>query len=88
MSAFYRDIAGKIGVPYKRLSIVRNLAGFLSDSAVQRARTTESGVLFVSGSPLSLRLHFELQYKVAQDTRFCYIFEQPDLLQPDIRSEA
>lgn len=88
MSAFYRDIAGKIGVPYKRLSIVRNLDGFLSDSAVQRALTTESGVLFVSGSPLSLRLHFELQYKVAQDTRFCYICEQPDLLLPDIRSEA
>lgn len=88
MSAFYRDIAGRIGVPYKRLSIVRNLDGFLSDSAVQRALTTESGVLFVSGSPLSLRFHFELQYKVAQDTRFCYICEQPELLLPDIRSEA
>lgn len=88
MSAFYRDIAGRIGVSYKRLSIVRNLDGFLLDSAVQRALTTESGVIFVSGSPLSLRFHFELQYKVAQDTRFCYICEQPELLLPDIRSEA
>lgn len=88
MSAFYRDIAGKITVPYKRLSIVRNLDGFLSDSAVQRALTAESGILFVSGSPLALRLHFELQYKAAPDTRFCYICERPELLLPDILSEA
>lgn len=88
MSAFYRDIAGKITVPYKRLSIVRNLDGFLSDSAVQRALTTQTGILFVSGSPLALRLHFELQYKVAPDTRFCYICERPELLLPDILSEA
>lgn len=88
MSAFYRDIAGKITVPYKRLSIVRNLDGFLSDSAVQRALTAESGILFFSGSPLALRLHFELQYKAAPDTRFCYICERPELLLPDILSEA
>lgn len=88
MSAFYQDIAGKITVPYKRLSIVRNLDGFLSDSAVQRALTAESGILFFSGSPLALRLHFELQYKAAPDTRFCYICERPELLLPDILSEA
>lgn len=88
MSAFYHDIAGRISVPYKRLSIVRNLDGFLSDSAVQRALTAESGILFVSGSPLALRLHFELQYKAAPDTRFCYICERPELLLPDIQAEA
>ena len=88
MSAFYHDIAGRISVPYKRLSIVRNLDGFLSDSAVQRALTVESGILFVSGTPLSLRLHFELQYKAAPDTRVCYICERPELLLPDILSEA
>lgn len=75
-------------MPYKRLSIVRNLDGFLSDSAVQRALTAESGILFFSGSPLALRLHFELQYKAAPDTRFCYICERPELLLPDILSEA
>ena len=75
-------------MPYKRLSIVRNLDGFLSDSAVQRALTAESGILFVSGSPLALRLHFELQYKAAPDTRFCYICERPELLLPDIQAEA
>lgn len=73
---------------YKRLSLVRNLDGFLSDSAVQRALTAESGILFFSGSPLALRLHFELQYKAAPDTRFCYICERPELLLPDILSEA
>ena len=88
MSAFYDEIAGKITVPYKRLSIVRNLDGFLSDSAVQRALTTQTGILFVTGSPLALRLHFELQYKAAPDTRFCYICEQPELLLPDILAEA
>ena len=88
MSAFYHDIAGRISVPYKRLSLVRNLDGFLSDSAVQRALTAESGILFVSGSPLALRLHFELQYKAAPDTRFCYICERPELLLPDIQAEA
>lgn len=88
MSAFYHDIAGRISVPYKRLSLVRNLDGFLSDSAVQRALTAESGILFFSGSPLALRLHFELQYKAAPDTRFCYICERPELLLPDILSEA
>ena len=88
MSAFYQDIAGKITVPYKRLSIVRNLDGFLSDSAVQRALTTQTGILFVTGSPLALRLHFELQYKAAPDTRFCYICERPELLLPDIQAEA
>jgi hypothetical protein len=62
--------------------------GFLSDSAVQRALMAESGILFFSGSPLVLRLHFELQYKAAPDTRFCYICERPELLLPDILSEA
>ena len=75
-------------MPYKRLSLVRNLDGFLSDSAVQRALTAESGILFVSGSPLALRLHFEIQYKAAPDTRFCYICERPELLLPDIQAEA
>jgi hypothetical protein len=88
MSAFYQDIAGKITVPYKRLTIVRNLDGFLSDSAVQRALTTQTGILFVAGSPLALRIHFELQYKAAPDTRFCYICERPELLLPDIQAEA
>ena len=88
MSAFYQDIADKITVPYKRLSIVRNLDGFLSDSAVRRALTTQTGIIFVTGSPLALRIHFELQYKASPDTRFCYICERPELLLPDIKSEA
>ena len=88
MSAFYQDIVGMITVPYKRLSIVRNLDGFLSDSTVQRALTTQTGIIFVAGSPLALRLHFELQYKAAPDTRFCYICERPELLLPDIQGEA
>ena len=88
MSAFYRKIAEKISVPYKRLSIVRNPDGFLSEPSVQRALTAETGILFVTGSPFELRLHFELSFKEAPDTRFCYICENPSLLLPDIRREA
>lgn len=88
MSAFYRKIAEKISVPYKRLSIVRNPDGFLMEPSVQRALTAETGILFVTGSPFELRLHFELSFKEAPDTRFCYICENPSLLLPDIRREA
>ena len=88
MSAFYRRIADKISVPYKRLSIVRNPDGFLSDPGVQRALTAETGVIFVSGSPLSLRLHFELAYKAATEARFCYLCDTPEEFLPDIREEA
>lgn len=88
MSAFYRKNAEKISVPYKRLSIVRNPDGFLSEPSVQRALTAETGILFVTGSPFELRLHFELSFKEAPDTRFCYICENPSLLLPDIRREA
>jgi len=88
MSAFYRRIADKISVQYKRLSIVRNPDGFLSQPGVQRALTAESGIIFVSGSPLSLRLHFELAYKAAAETRFCYLCDTPEEILPDIREEA
>ena len=88
MSAFFCKIADKISVPYKRLSIVRNPDGFLSQSGVQRAITAETGIIFVSGSPLSLRLHFELAYKAAAETRFCYLCDTPEEILPDIREEA
>lgn len=88
MSAFYRKIADKISVPYKRLSIVRNPDGFLSQPGVQRALTAETGIIFVTGSPLSLRLHFELAYKVAAEARFCYLCDTPEEILPDIREEA
>lgn len=88
MSAFYRKIAEKISVPYKRLSIVRNPDGFLSEPSVQRTLTAETGILFVSGSPFELRLHFELSYKEAPETRFCYLCNNSSLLLPDIRREA
>ena len=67
-------------MPYKRLSIVRNPDGFLTEPSVQRALTAETGILFVTGSPFELRLHFELSFKEAPDTRFCYICENPSLL--------
>ena len=88
MSAFYRRIADKISVQYKRLSIVRNPDGFLSQPGVQRALTAETGIIFVTGSPLSLRLHFELSYKVAVEARFCYLCDTPEEILPDIREEA
>lgn len=88
MSAFYRKIADKISVPYKRLSIVWNPDGFLSQPGVQRALTAETGIIFVMGSPLSLRLHFELAYKVAAEARFCYLCDTPEEILPDIREEA
>ncbi len=88
MSAFYRKIAEKISVPYRRLSIVRDSDGFLANPVVQRALTAEMGIIFVSGSPLSLRLHFELAYKAASETRFCYLCDTPEEILPDIREEA
>lgn len=88
MGAFYRKIADKISVPYKRLSIVRNPDGFLSQPGVQRALTAETGIIFVSGSPLSLRLHFELAFKAAVEARFCYLCDSPEEILPDIKKEA
>lgn len=88
MSAFYRKIAEKISVPYKRLSIVRNPDGFLSEPSVQRSLTAETGILFVSGSPIQLRFHFETSFADAPETRFCYLCDNPSLLLPDIRREA
>lgn len=88
MSAFYKEIAGKISVPYKRLSIVRNPDGFLSELSVQRALAAEAGILFVSGTPIQLRFHFETAFADAPETRFCYLCDNPALLLPDIRDEA
>lgn len=88
MSVFYRKIAEKISVPYKRLSIVRNPDGFLTEPSVQRALTAETGILFVSGTPFKLRLHFELSFLAAPETRFCYLCDNPSMLLPDIRREA
>lgn len=88
MSAFYRKIAEKISVPYRRLSIVRNPDGFLTQPAVQRSLTAETGIIFVSGSPLALRMHFELAFKNAVEARFCYLCDAPEQILPDIREEA
>ena len=88
MSAFYRKIAEKISVPYRRLSIVKNPDGFLTQPGVQRALTAETGIIFVAGSPLSLRLHFELAFKNAVEARFCYLCDAPDEILPDIRKVA
>lgn len=88
MSAFYKEIAAKITVPYKRLSIARNTDGFLSKPEVQCALTAETGIIFVCGTPMELRLHFELDYKDAPQTRFCYLCDNPALLLPDIREAA
>ena len=88
MSAFYKEIAGKITVPYKRLSIIRNPDGFLQEPSVQRALAAEAGILFVTGTPIQLRFHFETAFADAPETRFCYLCENPALLLPDIRKEA
>lgn len=88
MSAFYKEIAGKITVPYKRLSIIRNPDGFLQEPSVQRALAAEAGILFVTGTPIQLRFHFETAYADAPETRFCYLCDNPALLLPDIRKEA
>lgn len=88
MSAFYKEIAAKITVPYKRLSVLRNTDGFLSKPEVQCALTAETGIIFVCGTPMQLRLHFELDYKDAPQTRFCYLCDNPALLLPDIREAA
>lgn len=88
MSAFYQKIAEKISVPYKRLSIVRNTDGFLSEPSVQRSLTAETGILFISGTPIQLRFHFETAFAEAPETRFCYLCDNPSLLLPDIRREA
>ena len=88
MSAFYKDIAGKITVPYKRLSIIRNPDGFLQEPSVQRALTAEAGILFVTGTSIQLRFHFETAFADAPEARFCYLCDNPAMLLPDIREEA
>ena len=88
MSLFYQRIAEKISVSYRRLSIVRNPDGFLQDEAVRRAVTAATGVIFISGSTLALRLHYELHYKSSLETKFCYLCDTPDEILPDILAEA
>ena len=88
MSAFYKEIAERITVPYKRLSIIRNLDSFLQEPSVQRALTAEAGIIFVTGTPIQLRLHFETAFADAPEARFCYLCDNPTLLLPDIRKEA
>lgn len=81
-------IAQKISVEYHRLSLVSNPDGLLLTDDVRYLLRQEEGLTIISGSPLQLRMHFELVYKTSVDERFVYVAGNRHTILPDIQNEA
>lgn len=80
--------AKKIAKDYCRLSIVRNLDGFLAMDDVRRELFSQMGLNVIVGNPIQLRIHFELTFKQETDKRFVYISNDLENIVPDMAEEA
>ena len=87
MDRFVETILQKITRQGYDLSIVKNTDGFLSRVDTQDVFIKEAGITLLSGSPLTLRVHYERWYKGSGE-RFCYIVNDLDDILPDIKAEA
>ena len=88
MSALIKKIAQKIMVDYHRLSIVSNPDRLLTQDSVRSLLHQLYNIVLIPGSPLDLRIHYELEYKAHEDIRYIYITENIDAVLPDIRNDA
>lgn len=88
MDKFINKIVSCITSCAHRLSIVRNADGFLCNPDVQNRIMEQSQLIFVKGSNLEFRVHFELEYKTFPNIHYCYLSNNPDTLLADIRNEA
>ncbi len=88
MPTIIQKTASKIAVDYFRLSIVRNLDGFLAMDEVAHALKDTCGLTVVKGTDLALRIHYELNYKQSENDRFVYLSENPKKMVPDMKANA
>lgn len=87
MDSFITNIIHNIvkdGVP---ICIVRSADPLLMREDVQMRLTEESGVEFVTGSNIELRVHFEIN-KGNTDRHYCYLMQIGQTLMPDILQTA
>lgn len=83
-----QKIASKIAVNYCRLSIVRNLDGFLAMDEVAHVLKETCGLTVIKGSNLALRIHYELNFKQTDTDRFVYLSDNVEAMVPDMKSDA
>lgn len=81
-------IAQKVAVDYCRLSIVSNPDGLLLTDDVRYLLLQEEGITIASGSPIELRIHYELVLKQSEEGRFVYVVHNVHEILPDIRKNA
>lgn len=86
-SIFLQTIAELIGLKANRLTILKNDDRFFYKKEVLE-ELSQMGVVVVSGSPLAIRIHFELHYKTNKEQCYCYLIEDRDDLLEDILNEG
>ena len=87
-NALIERIAAKVMVDYKRLSIVSNPDGLLTQEPVQKLLYQQFGIEVIHGANLQLRIHFELDYKAHKHSRYLYVSDNISAILPDMRREA
>lgn len=89
MSRIIAKIAHSIvGGSGRRLWLVGNPDGFLTQPDVRAALRNDHDLEVVTGSPLDLRLHFELQYRSNTSAKYIYVYKDTDTVLPDIKAEG
>lgn len=84
MDLLIKNILGRISECWRRLSIVSNPDGWLAMDSVRDALYQEAQIKIVTGSSLTLRVHFETEYKDHPEQRYVYIVNSGQTLLPDI----
>ena len=88
MNELIKRIASKVTVDYRRLSIVSNPDGLLTQEVVRHLLYQICGIEVVIGKNLQLRIHYELQYKQDAEVRYLYVTKNMKSILPDMREEA
>ena len=79
-------IAQMVTVDYCRLTFVENPDGFLLNDDVCRLLQQVQNIEIVKGSQLTLRIHFELNFKQDTGNKYVYICDNVHSLLPDMHS--
>lgn len=87
MTELTNEILATISRGFQRLTIVSNTDGYLTHEDVIQALKRESPAEVVVGSPIRLRVHYELQLRRNPDARAIYILTTGEML-PDITTRA
>jgi PglZ domain. len=81
-------IAQMVTVDYCRLTFVENPDGFLLNDDVCRLLQQVQNIEIVKGSQLTLRIHFELNFKQDTGNKYVYICDNVHSLLPDMAKEG